>query len=127
MENSTISFPRTRSSGPMTDLVSAAAQLRFDPAILRITNIAAGELSVRNAPGLQASRNILNDSGQADMSLARSPQQGGVSGGGGLFVVYFQTISRGNTTVSIVTGSATSAGGQAMDITTPPPLIVSVN
>ena len=113
--------------GDMTDMLSASAQLRFDPTLLRVTNIVGGELSVKNAPGLQPARNILNDSGQADMTITRSAQQGGVSGGGGLFSVIFQTISRGNTTVSVVAASATSSSGQPIAVVTPPPLIVSVN
>ena len=113
--------------GDMTDMLSASAQLRFDPTLLRVTNIVSGELSVKNAPGLQPARNILNDSGQADMTITRSAQQGGVSGGGGLFSVIFQTISRGNTTVSVVAASATSSSGQPIAVVTPPPLIVSVN
>ena len=113
--------------GDMTDMLSVSAQLRFDPTLLRVTNIVSGELSVKNAPGLQPARNILNDSGQADMTITRSPQQGGISGGGGLFSVIFQTISRGNTTVSAVAASATTSTGRPIAMVTPPPLIVSVN
>lgn len=113
--------------GDMTDMLSVSAQLRFDPTLLRVTNIVSGELSVKNAPGLQPARNILNDSGQADMTITRSPQQGGISGGGGLFSVIFQTISRGNTTVSVVAASATTSTGRPIAMVTPPPLIVSVN
>ena len=120
-------FSVTISGDNFTDMISASAQLRFDPSILRITNIASGEMAVRNAPGLQPSRNILNDGGSADITISRSPQQGPVSGSGSLFVVFFQTISRGNTTVTMVTAGATASSGQQLGVVTPPPLIVSVN
>lgn len=120
-------FSVTISGDNLNDIISASAQLRFDPGVLRITNIVSGELVVRNAPGLQPSRNILNDGGQADMTVSRSPQQGPVSGSGSLFVVFFQTVSRGNTTVTMVTAGATASSGRPLGVATPPPLIVSVN
>src|SRR6185312_14282532 len=76
----------------VTDLISAAAQLRYDPRILRINNIVAGDLPQRNIAAMEPSKNILNDSGQADMSVSRGPNDGGISGAGGLFTVVFQAV-----------------------------------
>jgi general secretion pathway protein D len=112
----------------INNLASVAAQLRYDPRILRINNIVAGDLPQKGlAPGtpLEPSKNILNDTGQADMSISRGPA-GGVSGAGGLFTVVFQAVGRGDTTVAVSAVSLTGANGQAMGANTPPPLAISV-
>ncbi len=124
--NSTLTV--TLSGDNVTNLTAATAQLRYDPRILRINNIVAGDLPQRGlAPNaaLEPSKNILNDTGQADMSVSRGPA-GAVSGAGGLFTVVFQAVGRGNTTVSISAVSLTGPNGQAMGASTPPPLVVNV-
>lgn len=112
----------------ISNLASVAAQLRYDPRILRINNIVAGDLPRQGlAPGapLEPSKNILNDSGQADMSISRGTA-GAISGAGGLFTVVFQAVGRGDTTVAVSAVSLTGGNGQAMGANTPPPLAVSV-
>lgn len=110
----------------VSDLASAAAHLSYDSRILRINNIVSGDLPQRNGPPLEPARNILNDSGQADMSLVRGPTDGGVSGSGGLFTVVFQAVGRGNTNVSIPAVSLTASTGQPIGVVAPPPLVVNV-
>lgn len=110
----------------ITDMISAAAQLKYDPKILRINNIVAGDLPQRNTGAMEPSKNILNDTGSADMSLSRGPNDGGISGAGGLFTVVFQAVGRGNTTVSVSSVSLTASTGQPINATAPPPLVVNV-
>jgi general secretion pathway protein D len=111
----------------VTNMASAAAQVRFDPAILRINNIVAGDLAQRNAPTVSPSKNILNDAGMADMSISRSASDGAAAGSGGLFTVIFQAVGRGNTNVSVTSSSMTGADGRPMPMAPPPPLVVNVN
>ena len=109
-------------------MLSAAAKLRYDPRILRINNIVAGDLALRGlaqGPATEPSKNILNDTGQADMAISRGPG-GGISGVGGLFTVVFQAVGRGNTTVSVSSVSVTASGGQPISTNAPPPLVVNV-
>ena len=110
----------------ITDMASAAAQLKFDPRILRISNILAGDLPQRNTGPMEPSKNILNDTGQADMAVSRGPNDGGVSGAGGLFTVVFQAVGRGNTNVSLSSISLKGSTGQPIGAATPPPLVVNV-
>ena len=110
----------------ITDMVSAAAQVKYDPRILRINNIVAGDLPQRNTGPMEPSKNILNDSGQADMSVSRGGTDGGISGAGGLFTVVFQAVGRGNTNVSVSSVSLTASTGQPINTTAPPPLVVNV-
>jgi len=124
--NSTVTV--TLAGENISNLTSVAAQLRYDPRILRINNIVAGDLPQKGlAPGaaLEPSKNILNDTGQADMSINRGAA-GGVSGAGGLFTVVFQAVGRGDTTVAVSAVSLNGPNGQAMRASTPPPLAVSV-
>ncbi len=85
----------------VTDLNALTAMLKFDPKILRINNVVAADLIQQTGPPLSPSKNILNDSGEALISIARDPQGPGVSGSGGLFTVIFQAVGRGTTTVSV--------------------------
>jgi general secretion pathway protein D len=91
-----------------TNLASAAAHLQYDPKILRINNVVAADLIQKNSAPLQPSKNILNDAGQADLTVSRAPKDGAASGSGGLFTVVFQAVGRGNTSVT-VTGLALNA------------------
>ncbi|HEY3825761.1 MAG TPA: cohesin domain-containing protein, partial [Bryobacteraceae bacterium] len=119
----------TLSGDNITDMVSAAAQIRYDPRILRINNIVAGDLPQRGLAATsraEPSKNILNDTGQADMSVNRGLNGGGISGGGGLFTVVFQAVGRGNTNVSVSSASLTASTGQPINVTVPPPLVVNV-
>ncbi len=113
----------------INDMASVAAQLRYDPKILRINNIAAGDLPQRNVPQaarLEPSKNILNDTGQADVSLSRGLTGGGISGGGGLFTVVFQAVGRGSTNVSLSSVGLKTPAGRTINATLPPALVVNV-
>jgi general secretion pathway protein D len=117
----------TLSADNVTDLVSAAAHLNYDPRILRINNIVLGDLPQRNVAQLEPSKNILNDSGQADMSVTRGPTDGGVSGGGTLFTVVFQAVARGNTNVTLSSVALTASTGQPINAVAATPLVVNVH
>ncbi len=113
----------------ITDMTSAAAQLKYDPRMLRINNIVAGDLPQRGIAAdarAEPSKNILNDSGQADMAVNRGPNGGGISGGGGLFTVVFQAVGRGNTSISVSSVSLAGSNGQPIQAAAPPPLVVNV-
>jgi hypothetical protein len=110
----------------VNDLLSASAHLQFDPKVLRVTNIAAGDLAQRNATQLQPSRNILNEVGSADMSISRGPGTPGVSGSGGLFSITFQAIGTGNTSVVVSNVTMNSSTSQPIPSNLPAPLTVSV-
>jgi hypothetical protein len=110
----------------ITDLVSAAAHLQFDPQIVRITNIAAGDLPQRNGSPLQAARNILNDAGTADVTVSRGPNDGGISGSGNLFAITLQAVGRGATQLNVTGVSLMGSTGQPIQSNIPPPLVINV-
>jgi len=108
------------------DMISAAGHLQYDPRILRITNITAGDLPQKTGSALQPSKNILNDTGTADFSVSRAPNDGGASGSGNLFTVEFQAVGRGNTSLTLSGVSLGGLGGQTIPSNTPPALAVNV-
>lgn len=110
----------------VTNLIQAVASMAFDPKILRVTNIVAGDLPQRNGKQLQPAKNILNDAGTADASLSRGGDDPGVSGAGGLFQIVLQAVGRGNTNFSIRSLSLVGAGAQSIQSNVPPPLAVNV-
>ncbi len=109
----------------VTNLNSVAAQLRFDPKILRITNVVSGDLIQQTGPPLTASKNIMNDTGDATASIARAPGAAGVSGTGGIMTIVFQAVGKGTTTVSVPSLSLRTAQGQPI-ATNAPALTVNV-
>ena len=108
------------------DLISAGGHLQYDPHILRITNIAAGDLPQQNGSALQPSKNILNDSGTADFSLSRAPGDGATSGTGNLVSIVFQAVGRGNTSIALSGLALAGPNGQPVASNTPPALAVNV-
>lgn len=115
----------TVSAENVVDLADVSAQLRYDPKILRVTNIVAGELPGRNLAPLELSKTVLDDVGRADMRLSRGSAGGTISGSGSLFTVVFQAIGRGNTSVTLSSVGIRNAEGPVA-VTTPAPATVNI-
>jgi len=109
----------------VVNLSDVTAQLQYDPKILRVANIVAGELPGRNSAPLEVSKSVLDDAGRADMRLSRGPNGGTISGSGSLFTVVFQAVGRGNTSVTLNSVGIRNTTGPVA-ATTPPPASVSV-
>jgi hypothetical protein len=102
-----------------SDLAAVQMGLKFDPKILRINNITGGDLIRRNGPELVPSRNVLNDSGDATIGIARDPATGGISGSGSVLTIVFQAVGKGPTTLTVPQLTMTGSAGQP--IPAPPP------
>jgi general secretion pathway protein D len=108
----------------VSDLSSVVAQLKFDPKILRINNVVSGDLIQQTGPPLTPSRNILNDTGDATISIARGVPGPGVTGTGGLMTIVFQAIGRGTTTVAVPQLTLKNTPGGQITTNTP---VMTVN
>ncbi len=82
------------------DLVGATSQFKYDPKVLQMVSVASGELLERAGQPLTPSKNIVNSTGDASVSIARDPSMPGVGGSGGLITVVFQAVGKGSTTVT---------------------------
>jgi hypothetical protein len=65
-----------------------------------MVSVASGELLERAGQPLTPSKNIVNSTGDASVSIARDPSMPGVGGSGGLITVVFQAVGKGSTTVT---------------------------
>ena len=103
----------------VADLAAVQMALKFDPKILRVSNVTAGELIKRNGPDLVPSRNVLNDTGDAAVGIARDPTSGGVSGSGTVLTIMFQAVAKGTTTINVPQFTMTGAAGQPIAAAAP--------
>jgi general secretion pathway protein D len=85
-----------------SDLFTTPLHLKFDPKVVRLNDVVPGGLLTSDGkPILPPSKNILNDTGEATVTLTRAPGAGGVSGSGTLVTFVFQAVGKGSTTVSL--------------------------
>jgi general secretion pathway protein D len=86
----------------VSDLLTVPLRLQFDPKVLRLNDVTAGNLLTSDGKQLlPMSKNILNDTGEALMTVSRAPDAGGISGSGVLMTFVFQAAGRGTATVSL--------------------------
>ncbi len=110
----------------VTNLSDVSAQMQFDPKILNVANIAAGDLPGRGmSAAAEPVRSIQNNAGRADMRLSRGPSNGTSSGSGALFTVSFQVVGRGSTQVSLSSLAMGSPAGPVA-ASTPQAAVVTV-
>jgi general secretion pathway protein D len=109
----------------VNDLTAVKLALKFDPKVLHINNLISGDLIKRNGPDLVPSRMVLNETGDATVSVARDPASGGISGSGSVLTVVFEAVGKGTAVVSVPQFNMTGAGGQAIP-STPPALTINV-
>ena len=64
-------------------------------------------------------KNIQNDSGEADITLNRLPGTGGVTGSGMLVTLSFATLARGETSISVPAFSPSNSQGQPISNSSP--------
>ena len=109
----------------VVNMADVAAQLQYDPKILRITNIVSGDLPGRNMAPVELSKSVQDDAGRADMRVSRGPNGGTISGTGALFSVAFQAIGRGSTAVTLGSLKMANPSGPVA-ASTPAPAAISV-
>jgi general secretion pathway protein D len=83
------------------DLFTVPLRIKYDPKVVHLTDVQLGGLLGSDGKGtMPMSRNILNDAGEAYVSLSRVPGAGGIGGSGALVTFVFQTRERGTTPVT---------------------------
>jgi len=107
------------------DLASTPMQIRFDPKILRLNDVARGNLLASDGQQVAFSKNILNDTGEATVNVSRFPATGGVTGSGSMVTLVFQAVGRGDTVVTVPSLTLRNSQSQAI-LTATPQVAVSV-
>lgn len=83
------------------DLASTPMQVRFDPKILRLNDVARGNLLASDGQQVAFSKNVLNDTGEATVNVSRFPTTGGVTGSGSIVTLVFQAVGHGDTVITV--------------------------
>lgn len=109
MLNSTFSVAVTL-QGAM-DVTSVPMQIQFDPKVVRLNDVTAGDFLAQGGVQPVLAKNIENDSGRATIQLSR---EGGVSGTGTLAILNFQAVARGGTIVVIPDLRVLNSQGQVV-------------
>ncbi len=104
-----------------TDVFSAPLKIKFDPKILRLNEVLLGGLLAGGGQQPIFTRNIRNDSGEADVVLTRLPGAGGASGSGSLVTLVFLAIGKGATQVTLP--EVNLRNSQMQPVTAAPPVL----
>jgi general secretion pathway protein D len=108
----------------VSDLYTAPVKLKFDPKILRLTSIKAGQLMSADGQKINFTESTMNDTGEATVTLNRLPGTGGVAGSGPILSLTFQAIGRGTSNVAVTEAGVKNLQLQPIPVSSPS---VSIN
>jgi hypothetical protein len=103
----------------MTDLFAAGPiHLKWDPKLLRLNQVSPGDFlkqDGQNPPVFD----IRNDTGEATISVARTPGSGGINGSGVLAQLTFTAIGKGVGSVTVTDAVLKNSQQQPISATLP--------
>ncbi|HEY1637895.1 MAG TPA: cohesin domain-containing protein [Rhizomicrobium sp.] len=94
------------------DLAAAPIDLQFDPKLLRLDDIASGDLLKQGGALPLLTKNVQNESGRASIRIARQPGAAGATGSGAIVTLTFSAIAPGDAQVSAQNVALTNSQGQ---------------
>jgi general secretion pathway protein D len=92
-------------------------RVKWDPAVLRLSDIAPGDLLSRNNGVLNSVKDIRNDAGEATLTMSRAAGASGVSGSGAVATLNFVAIGRGSASVTVTEMGLKNSQGQTVPVT----------
>jgi general secretion pathway protein D len=92
-------------------------RVKWDPAVLRLSDIAPGDLLSRNSGVLNSVKDIRNDTGEATLTMSRAAGANGVSGTGPVATLNFVAIGKGSATISVTEMGLKNSQGQPVTVT----------
>jgi len=92
-------------------------KIKFDPAQLRLNDIAPGDLLSRDGGRLTTVKDIRNDSGEAILTITRLPGAGGLSGTGSLATLNFMAVGTGSGMISVTEAGLKNSQLQPLPVT----------
>jgi hypothetical protein len=102
------------------DIVSAQPlQIKFDPKLLRLTDVSAGDLFSKDGAAPVFARDIQNDQGLATVQIGRQPGATGVAAPGTLLTLKFQALAPGTATVSVLNVTLRNSQARAVGSSSP--------
>ena len=98
------------------DLFGVPLQMQFDPKVLSLVGVDAGDLLGKDGQAVALSHRD-DGEGAVTMSIARPPNTAGVSGDGPLCVLTFKAIAPGNSSLSLVRVGAQDSHQNKLPVT----------
>ena len=90
-------------------------RVKWDPAVLRLTDIAPGELLSRNGGTVSSIKDVRNDAGEATITVTR-PAGPGISGSGPVAVLNFVAVAPGKGSVTVTEMGLKNSQSQAVPV-----------
>jgi len=90
-------------------------RVKWDPAVLRLTDIAPGELLSRNGGAVSSIKDVRNDAGEATISVTRTTGAG-ISGSGPVAVLNFVAVAPGKGSVTVTEMGLKNSQSQAVPV-----------
>lgn len=87
--------------------------IKFDPAQVRLNDVSAGDLLKGGGVKVATVREIRNETGEATLTVTRSPDSGGVSGSGPVAMFNFSAVGKGTGAISIADARVKNAQSQS--------------
>ena len=99
-----------------TDAASVSPlRVKWDPAVLRLTDISPGDLLSRNGGAVSSIKDVRNDAGEATITLTRAAGAG-VSGSGPVAVLNFVAVAPGKGSVTVTEMGLKNSQSQAVPV-----------
>jgi general secretion pathway protein D len=92
-------------------------RVSWDPALLRLNDIAPAELMSRDGGRVTSVKDIRNDTGQATLSIARAAGSPGVTGSGPVATLTFTALASGSGRVTVTEMAVMDAQNRALPVT----------
>jgi general secretion pathway protein D len=92
-------------------------RVKWDPAVLRLTDIAPGELLTRNGGATSSIKDVRNDAGEATLNVSRTGAGAGASGAGTVAVLNFVAVARGTGSVTVTEMGLRNSQAQSVPVT----------
>jgi general secretion pathway protein D len=94
------------------DVGAAPIDVRFDPKMLRLNDVAAGDLLAQGGAVPLLTKNIQNESGTASVQVSRQPGLKGAIGSGALATFTFSAVAPGETQIMAPNIAVRNSQGQ---------------
>ncbi|HSR08139.1 MAG TPA: tetratricopeptide repeat protein [Bryobacteraceae bacterium] len=104
----------------------APLRIKYDADLLRLEDIAPGDIFSKGGGGATSTKDIRNDAGEASITISRLPGAPGVAGPGTLAVLTFTAIGSGEAPLTVEEVALKDAQAQAVGVVAPPALGVRI-
>jgi len=91
-------------------------RVKWDPAVLRLTDITPGELLSRIGGAVSSIKDVRNDAGEATLTVTRTMAGAGISGSGPVAVLNFVAVAPGKGSITVTEMGLKNSQAQAVPV-----------